>query len=305
MKHFITIIFLLVTTLTFSQKKGDINSYTKAEIKEELKKIKAEYPKMLQMIEIQYTINQENNKPKRYGNNEEIIANRFHNADNCKLIYLSKNNDSISFYGKTVTLEKIDKNHVIIKLPNTLLSKTEKIQAENKNGQFIDHFFKKSIDDLETKRIQIFKDFAKQAFAILDDFDQLSESEIKKKLKKEEEKLKKSPKRHLNNTQKVYLYFNGNVENIILYISDLEIPKFQSETANAFVKKYSKYIDDYIDASSNNNIAKIDRVSRMTPQITREANEIIKEISGFELQKFNEFMAKKSEELQKYFDSKK
>lgn len=304
MKQLLIILFTFITTVNYAQKGRDIENYTKAEIKVELEKMKAEYPKMLQAIELQHTINQ-NNKPKKYSKKEEIIVNRYTNANNCKLLYISKNNDSVSFYGKTVKLVKINKNHAIIKLPKSLLDKTEKIQAENKNGQFIDHFYKKDIGDLETKRIQIFKDFAKKIFAILDDFDQLSETEIKKALKKEEEKLKTITKRHQNNTQNVYLYFNGNVESIVLYITDTEIPIFQNEKANAFVKKYNKYINDYIEASSNNNYAKIDKVSRMTPQITREANEISKEISSLELPKFTEFMTKKSDELQKHLDSKK
>lgn len=218
MKQLLAITFTLITTISLAQKGRDIDNYSKAEIKIELEKMKAKHPQMLALINGEEP--DTDNLPKEYSKDEEKIVSRYKNADNCKVVFLSKNTDSVNFYGKPIKLLSINKNRVVFTLPHSLLVNVESFQAENKDGNFLSYFDKNETVIYHPKRITLFKQMSAKVIEILDNFEKLSEQEIKDILKKEAAKTKTLPKTHQDRIYKIFLYFNGNPENLILYIKD-------------------------------------------------------------------------------------
>ena len=75
------------------------------------------------------------------------------------------------------------------------------------------------------------------------------------------------------------------------------VPAFSSAAVNDYVKAYNQFCDEYVAAYKSKDVSKIQAISTKMGEWGTKSQEAMKGLKADEVQKFNDWITKKSQEL--------
>lgn len=76
------------------------------------------------------------------------------------------------------------------------------------------------------------------------------------------------------------------------------VPSFENKEVQAFVEKYNKVMDDYVEAIKEKSTTKVQSLITEVGQLGGEVNKYAEMLNGEDLEKFNKFIKSKVEAVQ-------
>jgi len=80
--------------------------------------------------------------------------------------------------------------------------------------------------------------------------------------------------------------------------SNSNVPNFDNEQVQDYVNAYEEYMDEYKKAAENKDMAALGSLGEKGQALGQKTQEVMGNLSGDDIQKFNDYMQKKSAELQ-------
>lgn len=80
--------------------------------------------------------------------------------------------------------------------------------------------------------------------------------------------------------------------------SSSDVPSFDNEQVQEYVNAYDEYMNEYKKAAENKDMAALGSLGEKGQALGQKTQEVMGNLSGDDVQKFNDYMQKKSAELQ-------
>ncbi len=80
--------------------------------------------------------------------------------------------------------------------------------------------------------------------------------------------------------------------------SSNDVPNFDNEQVQDYVNAYDAYMDEYKKAAESKDMTALGSLGQKGQELGQKAQEVMGNLSGDDIQKFNDYMQKKSAELQ-------
>lgn len=80
--------------------------------------------------------------------------------------------------------------------------------------------------------------------------------------------------------------------------SNSNVPNFDNEQVQEYVNAYEEYINEYKKAAESKDMAALGSLGQKGQELGQKSQDVMGNLSGDDIQKFNDYMQKKSAELQ-------